>query len=95
MFSSMKSKLTIPIVGMMVLMVVFIFVYVSVATINLADDLTQERINLASNAAEAQLAQLEEQTRVVAFSIAGNYAVVSNLVDWNANPGEGPIPDRR
>ena len=87
MFRSMKSKLTIPIVGMMVLMVVFIFVYVSMATINLADDLTQERINLASNAAEAQLDQLEEQTRVVAYSIAGNYAVVSNLVDWNANPG--------
>ena len=67
MFGSLKSKLIVPIVGMLVLMVVSIFVYVSVSAINLAEDLTQERILLASSAADAQLDNLEEQTLIVAL----------------------------
>jgi len=86
MFGSLKSKLIVPIVGMLVLMVVSIFVYVSVSAINLAEDLTQERILLASSAADAQLDNLEEQTLIVALSIAYSYEVVSNLLNWNANP---------
>jgi len=86
MFNSLKSKLIVPIIGMLVLMVVSIFVYVSVSTLNLADDLTQERIRLASSAADAQLDNLEEQTLIVALSIAYSYEVVSNLLNWNANP---------
>jgi len=86
MFGSLKSKLIVPIVGMLVLMVVSIFVYVSVSALNLAEDLTQERILLASSAADAQLDNLEEQTLIVALSIAHSYEVVSNLLNWNANP---------
>jgi len=86
MFGSLKSKLIVPIVGMLVLMVGFIFAYVSVSAANLAERLTQERIRLASSAAEAQLSNLEEQTLIVALSIAYSYDVVSNLLDWNANP---------
>ncbi|MCL2194221.1 MAG: methyl-accepting chemotaxis protein [Treponema sp.] len=86
MFSSLKSKLIVPIVGLLVIMVAFIFVYVSVSAINLAEDLTQERIRLASSAADAQLDNLEEQTLIVALSIAYSYEVVSNLLNWNANP---------
>ncbi|MCL2192593.1 MAG: methyl-accepting chemotaxis protein [Treponema sp.] len=86
MLDSLKSKLTVPIVGLLVVMVAFIFVYVSVSTLNLAEDLTQERIRLAASTAEAQLNNLEEQTLIVALSIAYSYEVVSNLLSWNANP---------
>ena len=86
MLNSLKSKLIVPIVGMLVIMVLFIFMYVSVSTVSLAEDLTQERIRLASSAADAQLGNLEEQTQIVAMSVASSYMVVSNLINWNANP---------
>ena len=85
-FNSLKGKLIVPIIGLLVLMVVFIFVYVSVSSANLAEDLTQERMLLASSAAEAQLNNLEEQTLIIALSIAYSYEVVANLLNWNANP---------
>ena len=86
MFGSLKSKMIVPIVGLLVVMIVFIFVYVSTSAASLAGDLTRERTALASSAADAQLVNFEEQTRVVAISVGDSHAVVSNLLDWNANP---------
>jgi hypothetical protein len=84
--NSLKSKMIIPIVGLLILMTGFIFVFVSMSVRSLADYLTYGRITMASNATQAQLDNLEDQTRVVARSVAGSYVVVSNLLNWNANP---------
>ena len=85
MFNSLKSKIIIPSIGVLLLLVVVIVVYVSVSTRGLADNLTQQRIDLAASAASARLVDFEYQTRLIASAVAGDYAVASNLLNWNAN----------
>ena len=94
MLKSLKSKMIIPIVSLLILMVAFIFVYVSLSAANLAGSLTEERVLLASSAAGAQLGNLEDQTRLIALSVADSHAIVSNMQDWNTNP-LGRIHSRR
>ncbi|MCL2205398.1 MAG: methyl-accepting chemotaxis protein [Treponema sp.] len=85
MFKSLKGKLIVPVVGLLVITVAFIVVYVSVSVTDLAGYLTHERIIMASSIAEAQLGNLEDQTWMIAISVAANYTVVMNLTDWNTN----------
>ncbi|MCL2610563.1 MAG: methyl-accepting chemotaxis protein [Defluviitaleaceae bacterium] len=85
MFNSLKSKIIIPIIGILIVMVGVIIFYVSSATQNLANELTQQRLDLASATASARLSDFEEQTRLIATAIASDHAVITNLQEWNAN----------
>jgi len=84
MFRSLKSKLTIPSIGIVVLVVVGIMLYSSNAASTLADDLIWERAYASSRAANAHITQLSAQTNVVAYAVAGDYTLVSAIMDWNA-----------
>ena len=84
MFNSLKTKMIIPICGLLVLLVAFIIVYVSRSTQDLSDHITNERIDGTTIAAYAALRSLEEQTQAIAAAIGNNHTVVSNLVNWNA-----------
>ncbi|MCL2217431.1 MAG: methyl-accepting chemotaxis protein [Defluviitaleaceae bacterium] len=84
MFKSLKSKLTIPIIGILIAVVLGIVLYSSNAASALADDLIWERAYASSRAAAAHIAQLEAQTNVVAYAVAGDYTLLSAIIDWNA-----------
>ena len=94
MFRSLKVKIIVPIVGLLIFMIGFIFLQVSAAVTNLADYLTYERTSLASRTAEAQLANLEEKTEMAALSAASSHTIVMNLQNWNANP-QGRLSSRQ
>ena len=87
MFSSLKSKLIVPIVAALVAMVVVIVVYVSVQTSTLVSDLTQDRIAVMSNAVTSRLSALEEQMVVITSIAASSYEFLSNLNSWNDGIG--------
>ncbi|MCL2204295.1 MAG: methyl-accepting chemotaxis protein [Defluviitaleaceae bacterium] len=84
MFKSLKSKLTIPSIGIIVLVVLGIMLYSSNAASTLADNLIWERAYASSRAADAHIAQLSAQTNVVAYAVAGDYTILSAIMDWNA-----------
>ncbi|MCL2224982.1 MAG: methyl-accepting chemotaxis protein [Defluviitaleaceae bacterium] len=85
MFSSLKSKLTVPIVGAIVVMVLVIVVFVSYETRQLADELTQARLEISSRSVTSKIADIEEATRLTATGIARSYNVINLIEDWNNN----------
>ncbi|MCL1878847.1 MAG: ATP-binding protein [Defluviitaleaceae bacterium] len=80
---SLKSKMIIPIVSILVLMVVAILWFVNARTAQLADDLVDHRVNITAAAVNARLEDVKEKTRLVALSVAADYTIVSNIQDWN------------
>jgi len=84
MFKSLKSKLTIPIIGILIAVVLGVILYSSYSANTLAGDLILERITAASRAAESHIDQLEVQTNVVAMSVAGNHGIISSITAWNS-----------
>ena len=55
MVNSLKNKITIPVIGIVFLMIVIIVVYVSMSTANLVDDFTDDRMTAATQAVRAYL----------------------------------------
>ncbi|MCL2617695.1 MAG: methyl-accepting chemotaxis protein [Defluviitaleaceae bacterium] len=83
MFNSLKSKLVIPIIAILIVMVGSIVFYVSSATQDLAEELTNQRIELASATARARLRDFEYQTSLIATAVANDYMIVTNIQNWN------------
>ena len=84
MLNSLKSKLTVPIVGLLVVMVAFIFVYVSINTVNLANDLTDERIATVSQVARAYIENLDNLNQMTAIAVTGSDTLIDTVAAWNA-----------
>ena len=84
MFSSLKSKLIVPIVGILIVLVVFIGVYMATGTAGLADELTQERIRAASMSARAYMLKLEAYNMMAARAVSGSHEVLVAVRNWNA-----------
>jgi len=85
MVNSIKGKTIIPMVGVLVILIGFIFVYVSSRITGLADNLTQERILTASQAARAYMLQLEESNLMSARAISGSPELQTFVQNWNNN----------
>ena len=85
MFRSLKSRIIVPMVGILAVTVVVIVIYVSVAVVSLGGELADERMYAATAAAESTLSDFEAKTRIIALAVAGDYTLVSNLLNWNAN----------
>ena len=84
MFNSLKTKMIVPICGLLVLMVAFIVVYVSRSTRTLSGVITKERIEGTTAAAYEALSSLEGQTQSIAAAIRSNHLIISSLQNWNA-----------
>ena len=76
MFSSLKSKMLVPIIGMLFLMVAFIFVYVSVSTTNLVDRFSDERMSAATQSVRAYLSAYERQTFAAAAAMGSSAELI-------------------
>ena len=84
MLKSLKSKIIVPMVIILMALIAFVVVYVSNATRDLADYLTQERIATASQAARAHLSVIEEHNRMTARAISDSQQVLGFVRNWNA-----------
>jgi len=80
MFNSLKSKMIIPIVSLMVIMITFIVVYVAVSTTNLVYRFEDDKLTAATQAVTAYLAAHEQITLITA-SAMGNSASLINLIN--------------
>ncbi|MCL2222933.1 MAG: ATP-binding protein [Oscillospiraceae bacterium] len=69
---SLKTKLIVPVVIVLVLLVVAIFSFVSVHSVRLANTLSSERMLGAAQTARVHLEGLEEQSQLVSFSVSIN-----------------------
>ncbi|MCL2499380.1 MAG: methyl-accepting chemotaxis protein [Defluviitaleaceae bacterium] len=92
MLNSLKGKLIIPLIGVLVLLIAVMFVYVSSLVSNMAEDLTLKRVQGAAQAAEARVRDMEAQSRVVANAVAGSYVVSHTIRAWNDAVDENGEP---
>ena len=84
MFNSLKGKLTIPTVAVLVVMVIILVVYVTISTDTLADDMAYERVRNAHNAAASHLRMRQDEALSVALATANRSTIMNNLHNWNA-----------
>ncbi|MCL2233128.1 MAG: methyl-accepting chemotaxis protein [Treponema sp.] len=83
--NTLKGKIIIPIVGVLFVLMVFIFIYVSMTTTELANHLTRERVTSVSMAAQAHMTLLEEYNLMTARAVAGSHTLQGFVRDWNNN----------
>ena len=82
-FTSVKSKLIVPIIGVVFIVLAVITAYVTINTRRLSYELTRQRIDMATSVSDVRLADFERQTYLTALAIAGDYAIISHVLDWN------------
>ena len=85
MLKTLKSKIIVPIVAPLVVLIISIGIFVSSATTELADYLSDVRIQTASQAARAHLGLLEEHNMMTARAIASSGSLISFVRNWNNN----------
>ncbi|MCL1883899.1 MAG: methyl-accepting chemotaxis protein [Defluviitaleaceae bacterium] len=83
MFNNLKSKLTIPTIGVLLLLIVAIVAYVFIAINNLAGELTSERMNTASMMAHSHIENLSSLNEMTAYALANNQQLVNLVQAWN------------
>ena len=83
MFKSLKGKITIPILLVMVLMSVLIIAYVSVASSNLASDMAHERVHYVYRGVVSHFEALEDYAHAVSLATSRDNVVMSSLHEWN------------
>ena len=91
MFNSLKGKTIVPIVGIVVILVIFITAYVSRTSTDLANTLTEERVAGASRAAQAYLETLRSNNVMAARALAGSQSLINFVKDWNAGMDTGQV----
>ncbi|MCL2189431.1 MAG: methyl-accepting chemotaxis protein [Defluviitaleaceae bacterium] len=84
MFNSLKGKLVIPILGVLVTLVAVLVVYTAISMGNFQSDLAQDRLDTAIQTTDAYMASIWEQGRLSAIAAAGASEVVTHLSNWNA-----------
>ncbi|MCL2578249.1 MAG: methyl-accepting chemotaxis protein [Defluviitaleaceae bacterium] len=90
MMNSLKGKLLVPLVGVLILLIVVLFIYLSGLISTLAEDLTNKRVESAARSAVARIDNLKDEARIVVNSAAGSYMVSQSIRAWNdAKIGDG------
>jgi len=82
--NSLKIKMIVPVITVLLLLVIFIIGYVSLSVRNFANVLTNDRLESAFHSSEAYLKELEKRNRISTYSISVNHILRDNLVNWNA-----------
>ena len=87
---SMKLAIIVPsLVGVTIGLVV-LSIIAGTRAVDIAGSLSNQRVETASRAVVETIRNLEDQSKVVALSTAGNYTVLQSIIDWNAdNDREG------
>ena len=85
MFNSLRNKIIIPVAVILIAIVAIVGVFAALSASNLADDLTEERINTAALTTNAHVEQLGEINHMRALGIASDTMVIHYLRSWNRN----------
>jgi methyl-accepting chemotaxis protein len=80
---SIKTAILIPLLPLLTVGIVVLSLIAGNQASNIAERLTNERVYGASRTVTARLQNLEDQTRAIAVSVAGNYTVTQALRRWN------------
>jgi len=83
MLNSLRTKITVPIIGVLSLFVVFIVVFVAVSVHNFAEDRAQERMLGASQAEYHSLQRLEAYSRMTARAVSRSQSLEVIVKNWN------------
>ena len=83
MFKSLKSKIVIPSIGAVTLLVLFIIVYTAINVNGLADGFKEDRLATAAHTARAYMDSLRERCRLATYALSENQAVVELVRNWN------------
>ena|GEM_PF-6896679 len=85
MFHSIKYKTIAPVAVTLALLIVTIIVFIFLAVTNLSDSMMEDRAVGATRSVIAQLANFEEQSRLISRSVADNLSVSTCVLNWNAD----------
>jgi len=80
---SLKTTILIPLLLAVVAGIVALTILAVVNISNITTRLTDERVDGAAQAAASRLVDLEDQTRIIALTVADNYMVTNSLLKWN------------
>ncbi|MCL2608545.1 MAG: methyl-accepting chemotaxis protein [Treponema sp.] len=91
MFNSIKSKILVPVVGLMVLVLAAVVLYAVVGLTKLAGDLTGERIATVSQVAYTQISGLDARNRASAYAVAHSENLAGFVRNWNGGGDQDGI----
>ena len=83
MFSSLKTKIIVPSISLLVLLVIAIVVYVSISTSNFQGQLMDERIETVTQMADSYFDSLDELNQMTVYALSNNRNLISLVQDWN------------
>ena len=78
-FDSLKSKLVVPLFGVLVILVIFIVVYVSISSANLVERFANERLEAVTDAIHAYLRTYEQRTYMAASSMGSSVELARRI----------------
>ena len=84
MFSSLKTKISVPAILTLFILVSLIILFVSLFTRNIVDGLEDDRIALMTQAAYAHFEVLESRNALAARAISSTHEVQSFVSNWNS-----------
>ena len=84
MFNSLKTKLAVPILGVLLVLVAVLVVYTAYSMDSFQTDLAHDRLETAISTTDAYMASIWEQGRLSAIAAAASADVVAHLSAWNA-----------
>ncbi|MCL2215612.1 MAG: methyl-accepting chemotaxis protein [Defluviitaleaceae bacterium] len=84
MFNSLKSKIIIPSVAVLILLVAVIIIYAAVSVNNFADEITEQRLDTAVQMTNSYIESIQERNRIASMATAENSSVLEHLRNWNA-----------
>jgi len=79
MFKSLKSKIAVPILGMLFLLVSFVAVHMTVMTATRVNAFAVERMDAATQSVRAYIAAYEHKTRMAAMAIGDSAGLISRI----------------
>ncbi|MCL2171851.1 MAG: methyl-accepting chemotaxis protein, partial [Defluviitaleaceae bacterium] len=93
MFNSLKSKIIIPSVAVVVLLVSVIIIFTAVRVNDFANEITEQRLETAIQMTDSYLESIQERNRIASMATASNSSVLEHLQNWNAgiNPAESRL----
>jgi len=85
MFNSLKSKIIIPSIGVLLVLMIATIVYASASARGLAASITDERIRTASSMTRAKIDSLDEINLTKATAITSSSTFIGLLEEWNSD----------
>ncbi|MCL2223253.1 MAG: methyl-accepting chemotaxis protein [Oscillospiraceae bacterium] len=79
----LRSKIILPVSVILVVLITAIIVFVLIQVQSITNHANDERLKGMVGAAVSKLNDFEEKTRLTAMAVAGNFEVVSSIIEWN------------